>query len=156
MVTNLHPIDQLFEGHSGISRNSYLSLYIFIDFGGIYLDVDNFSLRGEFTDIPRDPIVKSHPDRNQYIAFCGFDVGGVVSVHSQHTHVERVIIIQYPHSMDGPGNWYVCLFDKFSENFLSPRNMDAVSSKDIRFFGLVDQLCSSIQLIVQRFSQWPV
>src|SRR5690606_25615550 len=118
--------------------------------------MDDFGLRGEFTDIPRDPIVKSHPDRNQYIAFCGFDVGGVVTVHSQHTHVERVIVIQYPHSMDCPGNWYVCLFDKYSENFLSSLNMDAVSSQDIWFFRVVDPLRSSIQLIVQWFSQRPV
>ena len=120
-------------------------MYVFVDLGRINLDVDDFGLLGIFTQVARNPVVKAHADGNQHITFVLLDVGTVVAMHAQHTHVQGVFVGDGRQTVDGTSQGNPGFFYKSFEFLLTMSNLNAVTCQNHWLFGIVDQLCGIAQ-----------
>ena len=80
-------LSQFGQAFLAISKYRNVGLYIFIDFGGIQLEVDDFGLFGIAGQIASNSVVESHAYGNQYIALVGQQVGGIIAMHPQFAYI---------------------------------------------------------------------
>ena len=68
-----------------------MGMYVFTNFCRIYFDMDHLCLSGIFAQIAGDAVIEAHSDCDEDIALVLLDIGAIVAVHTQHTHVQRVV-----------------------------------------------------------------
>ncbi len=91
MTVGIEQGRQHFQRLFGIAHYRRVGLYHFVDFGRVDLDVDDLGLLGVARHVARHAVVEAQPDTDKYVALVGEAVGAVVAVHSQPTHVKRMI-----------------------------------------------------------------
>ena len=74
-----------------VAVNRYMCEFIFIDLGGVDIDVHDLAVLGELGELAGDPVVEPHAQGQQQVGL----VDGVVridrAVHAQH--VEREVVV---------------------------------------------------------------
>ena len=51
-------------------------------------------LSGILGQISGYPVIKSHTDSNQYVTFIGQHIWGIVAMHTQHPHIQGMVMIK--------------------------------------------------------------
>ena len=84
-------------------------------------------------------VVKTHADSDQDIALIGLNIGGQISVHSQHTHVERVVTWQGGESQQCAGCGQITLLDESGQLLLGITQFNSVTYQYKRLLCAVNQ-----------------
>ena len=79
------------KGLFAITEDSEVHLHVLIDFAGVDVEMDDLRLLGIGVEVTRHTVVESHSDSNQQVALVGLYVRSEVSVHTQHTHIQRMV-----------------------------------------------------------------
>ena len=74
-----------------IANHSHICLDNLIDFRLVDIQMDNLSLLGVFRRNARDTVAEAHTDGDEHIALLGLHIGSIGTMHTEHTHVKRVI-----------------------------------------------------------------
>ena len=53
--------------------------------------MDYLRFRSIFGDLARNPVIETHADGYQQVAFLGHHIGGDIAVHSDHTYIVREV-----------------------------------------------------------------
>ena len=101
-----------------ISQYSYIYLYILINFRRIDIKMNHFCLFGISSQITGHTVVKTHPDSNQDITFISVHIRSEITVHSQHTFVQRMLGRQSRQSQQRTSGGHICLFDESTQFLL--------------------------------------
>ena len=83
MLSGRNCLSQHGQTFSAITLNGHIGLHIFIDFGRIQFQMDDFGLLGIALQITCHPIVKPHSYSDQDIALIGQEIGCIVAMHTQ-------------------------------------------------------------------------
>ena len=136
-------------GHSSqrlfaVAQNGNVYLYILIYFRRINIKMDHFRLFGVSSQITGHTVVETHTDSNQYITFVSIDIRSQISVHTQHSFIQRMVGRQCGKSEQGTTCGHIRLFDKGTQFFLSASQFHSLSYQDKRAFGVIDQFGGSL------------
>ena len=104
--------------------------------------MDHLGLFGIAVKTTGDTIRESHADGNKHVALLLLDVWRIVAVHSQHTHIQRMIGRKCRESQQGTSCWDVCFLKEFYQLILGIAQLYAMSDKSQRLLGIVDKLSS--------------
>ena len=85
MLLGLDKLVQLLKHRLQVTDYRHVHVYIFADFGGINVDMDNAGMGGESTDLGGGPIIKSHPDGNNQISSINGHISIGHAMHTEHT-----------------------------------------------------------------------
>ncbi|OPZ11517.1 MAG: hypothetical protein BWZ06_01705 [Bacteroidetes bacterium ADurb.BinA261] len=91
MLCGFHQFGNLWQGLFHIAQHFNVHFYIFVDFGAVNIEMNDFCLFGIRIQIACYTVIETHADGDQYIAFVGFDVGSDVAMHTQHSAIEGMI-----------------------------------------------------------------
>ena len=80
--------NQLAQGLGGVGVYGGRGVYVFVEFGAVDVDVEDFGVRGVMPDNAGDAVVESHADGYDKVGAVGVDVGADVAVHSEHAFEE--------------------------------------------------------------------
>ena len=68
-----------------IAENFVVDANIFVDFGGVNLEVHNLSVGREIRNLAGNSVAETHADANQQVAILNRHVGAVTAVHTGET-----------------------------------------------------------------------
>ena len=97
-------LDVAHEGHVGMDD--------FVDFGGVDLHMDDPGVGAEGGGVARYAVVETHSDGDEQVALLVFDVGAVVAVHPQHSHVAGVVARQRREAQQRRGGRHAAAIEK--------------------------------------------
>ena len=106
----------------------------------------HFGLPNISGGIARYAVVETHSDGNNYVGFAGQDIGAVVAVHSEPSHVVWVVNRHGRKAKQRTGAGNVGFFNEGFEFVHCARNQHAVAKQNIGFFGVVNQFGGASQV----------
>ena len=65
--------------------------HVFLDRGGVDVDVHDLGVFGELADLARDPVVEPAADGQNQVGVADGHVGGIGAVHAEHADPERIV-----------------------------------------------------------------
>ena len=133
-----------------ISQNSYIYLYILIHFRRINIKMNHFRLFGVSSQIASHTVVKAHTNGNQHIAFIGIDIRPQITVHTQHSFIQRMFCRQSRQSEQRTACRHIRLFDKFTQFVLCISQFNTLSYQYKRTFGVINQFGSCLYRLLVR------
>ena len=139
MIGLLHALGDELECLAAVAQYGYIGLYVLAELRLVNVKVYDLGLLGICAERACYAIVKTHADCNQDIAFIGLYVGSQITVHTEHTHVERVVRWQGGKSQKGACCGQVSLLDESGQFLLGITQFYAVTYQYERFLGAVDQ-----------------
>ena len=101
-----------------VTQNRYIRMYILINFSRIDIKMNHFRLLGVRSQVSGHTVVKTHADSNQDITFIGVHIRSEITVHSQHTFVQRMLGRQSRQSQQRTSGGHICLFDESTQFLL--------------------------------------
>ena len=75
-------------------------------------------------------------------------------MHTQHTHIQRMIGWNSAHAQDGPGSRNASFFNKGFKFFFGFAQYYTLAKNDKWFFCFIDQFCCFVQYILCVQSAW--
>ena len=103
--------------------------------------MDHLRLLGIGLQITRHAIREAHTDGNQHVALLLFQVGCVVSVHTQHTHIQRMCTGQCRKPQHRTSGRDIGLLEEAHQLLLGITQFHALSYQRHGFLRAVDQFC---------------
>ncbi len=97
-------------------------------------------------DPTRYPIIKTHPNANEEITGADGHIGSVGTVHTQHSHPERMGPRKAAKAHKRSCDRRVARLGKLGQFLRCPRKYDATPGKDNRLFGFFNKLNRPLQL----------
>src|SRR5216684_3557126 len=85
-----HPPEQLVQGPRRVAHERDVDLYVLVDFRGIDLHVNLAGVHRVRAQLPGDPVVEPHPQRDEQVGFLDGLVHPGLAVHAHHPQAERV------------------------------------------------------------------
>ena len=73
------------------SQQGHIGMDDFVDFCRVNFQMDDPGVGGILLRICCDPVIEAQPDAKDKVCFIGFDIGTVIAMHAQHSHIQRVI-----------------------------------------------------------------
>ena len=141
LVDLLVPLAPVAGGDPGVDRlqerldvgvNRYMCEFVFVDFGGVDVDVDDRAVLGKLAELAGDAVVEPHAEGQQQIGVVDGVIGVDGPVHSQHVEREVVIagyraqaVYGHRHGNARPGGELAQLFGRI-------RGHDAAAAVDDR------------------------
>ena len=74
-----------------VTDDSDIRLYHLVYLGLVNIEMNHLSLRSILGRNTRDTVAESHTDGYQHITLLRLHVGGIRAMHTEHTHIERMI-----------------------------------------------------------------
>ena len=68
-----------------------MSLHVLVNLTSVDIQMDNLRLFGIGLQIACDTVAEAHADGDEYVALLFLQVDGIVAMHAQHTHVQRMV-----------------------------------------------------------------
>ena len=127
------------QGFLAIAPHGHGGGHVFVDFGGVDVEVNHLSLTGVFIEAAGHPVIKTHADGDEHVALVGEHIGTVVAVHAQHAHVQRMVGGQSPGSQNGPGGRNPTFLDEGFELQFGRAQNHALPPEHERPLRLVDK-----------------
>ena len=134
-----------------ISHHRHIGLHILINLTAVNVKMDNLRLLGIGLQITRHPVTETHTDGNEHVALLFLQIHGIVTVHSQHTHIERMIRRQGGKPQHRAPGRDIGLFKEGPQFALGITQFHALSYKCQRLLGTVDQFGSLTYSLLFEF-----
>ncbi len=77
-----------------VAHHSHIGLDNLVNLSLVNIQVDNLSLRSILRRHACDTVAETHTDGDEHITLLGLHVGSIRTMHTEHTHVERVVARQ--------------------------------------------------------------
>ena len=91
MFVLTHQLGQFNQGFLAIAQYSHIHLHILVDFRRVDIHVDDFRLLGICIQIAGHTVVETHTHGNEHIALIGLDIRPEITMHTEHTFIQRMI-----------------------------------------------------------------
>ena len=132
------------EGDLAVAHNSHIRLYALVDLGVVDIEMYNLCLLcvgGWRTSVA---IAESHTDGDDDISLLSLDVGGIVAMHTDHTHIEGMVGGQGRKTEQSACGRDVCLLDKLHQLVLCTAKFHTVTHQCQRTLGRVDKFSRNL------------
>ena len=139
VLPGLHPLRQEREDLLRIAAEPHLHGNDLPDLGGVDVDVDDFRLPGVGGDRSGHAVIEPHADGHQHVAGIRHDVRGHVSVHADHSAVEREIGRQGAQAQERGSRRDIPLLEERLQFLLRMAEDDALAIHDEGTLGRVQQ-----------------
>ena len=133
-----------------IANKSKVNLYILVYLRRINIEVDNLCLLSVCLEIACDTVVKTHTNGNKKITLVGHEVWSIVSMHSKHTHVQRMIRWSSRKTEKSLSEWNLCLLTKLKKFLVSSTKLYTLTNEHEWLYRIIDHLCS----LLDSFLTW--
>ena len=74
-----------------IAQDGNVGVYNLVNLGGVNLQVDNLCVDTKLCGIARYAVIETHTDSDKQVAVAVLDIGTIVTVHTEHTDILRVV-----------------------------------------------------------------
>ena len=123
-----------------ISNNSHIGLHILVNLTMVDIKMNDLGLLGVGLRIARYSVREAHADGNEHIALLLLDIGRIVTVHTKHTHVQRMCAGQSRETKHGTSGRDVSFLQEGLQFLLRITQVNALPYQGQRLLGIVNQL----------------
>ncbi len=96
--------DEASEDLANVGVEGDVDVFVFVDFGGVNIHVNDCAVLGEFFDFAGDAVVESHAEGKQEVGFVGGHVSSHGAVHAQPFQGEGMRLGKAADAHDGGGD----------------------------------------------------
>ena len=68
-----------------------MRLHVLVNLASVDIQMDNLRLFSIRLQVSRYAVAETHTDGDEHVAFLFLQVDGIVAMHTQHTHVQRMV-----------------------------------------------------------------
>ena len=133
-----------------VTNKGKVNLYVLVYLRRINIEVDNLCLLSVCLEIACDTVVKTHTNGNKQITLVCHEVWSIVSMHSKHTHVQRMIGRSSRKTEKSLSEWNLCLLTKLKKFLVSATKLYTLSYEHEWLYRIIDHLCS----LLDSFLTW--
>ena len=144
VVGRLHMLGHGCQGLFAVAQHGEVGVYVLVDFGGVYLEVDDLGLACVGGNVSGYPVIKAHAYGYEQVALIGQHVGAQVAVHAEHTLVERMIAGQGAEAEHRAAYGYVCFLDKLTQLLTGVAELHSLAYEHQRTFAAINHACSCL------------
>ena len=137
---------KLLKHRLGIAVNGYVGLDYLVKFRRVDIHMYHLCLLHKCICVAGYTVVKSHTHCYHHVGTGGGYVGCNISVHSEHTHIQRVSGWYGRFSEQGASHRYLCFLGKRFQLRLGLCKLYSVSGKNERTLGSIYQCGSCINV----------
>ena len=91
MVSFIYQRGECWQRLLTVGHHSHIGLHVLVNLTTIDIEMNHLGLLGIGLQIARHTVAESHTDGNKHVTLLLFQVDSVITMHAQHTHVERMI-----------------------------------------------------------------
>ena len=125
-----------------VGHHSHIGLHVLVDLTAVDIEMDDFGLLGIGLQIARHTVAEAHADGNEHIALLLLQIDGIVAVHAQHAHIERMVGRKGRKPQHRTTCGDVGFFQELNQFALCIAEFDPLPHKGQRLLGIVDELGS--------------
>ena len=122
-----------------VGYHSHIGLHTLVDLAMVDIQMNNLCLFGVGLRITRHTVAETHTDGNEYVAFLLFDVRRIVTMHTQHTHIQRMGGRKGRKTQHGTSCGNISFLEEQSELLLCITQLNTLSYKSQWFLCLTNQ-----------------
>src|ERR1700739_787336 len=137
--------NKLFENFAGVADKCSVYRNVFVNFGAIDFDVNFAGALGVGAQIAGDAIIEAHADRDQQIGFLNGVIDPGFAVHAHHAEIERIAGREAADAQKRHGNVELPGANELLERPHGAGDHDAVSGKNQRALGGIEQFDGAIE-----------
>ena len=130
-----------------VAHNGHRDLHVLVHLALVDVQVDHLRLLGIGLQAARDAVAEAHTDGDEHVALLFLQVHRVVAVHTQHTHVQRVVAGQRAQTQHRAACGDVGFLQEGDELILSIAEFHALPHQRQRPLRLVDQVGSLLHMV---------
>src|ERR1700757_3439324 len=149
--------EKLFKYFARVADQSGVHLHVLIDLGAVDFDVNLARVLGIGAQIAGDAIVKAHANGDEQVGFLDRVIDPSFAVHSHHAEVKRVAGREAADAEERHSDRKIAGMDELVEHAHRAGNHDAVTGKNQRTLGGVEQLDGALKLrlfVVGALALW--
>ena len=119
-----------------------MRLHILVYLTPVYIQMDHLRLFGIGLGVTCHTIREAHTNGNQHVTLLLFQINGIVAMHAQHAHIQRMVRRQRTQSQHGATSRDISFLKKSLQLFLSISQFYSLSHQCQRLFGMINQFSS--------------
>ena len=134
--------------HLTVANNRHVGLDILVNLHIIYIEMYNLGLLGVCVKTSGNTVAEAHTDSYYHIGLLCKDVGCIAAVHTEHTHIERMVGRKGRESEQCACRRDVCLLKKLDKLVVCSTKFYTMTNERQWTLCLVYQLGSSCHMVV--------
>ena len=144
-----------------VGHHRHIGLHILVYLATVNIQMNNLGLLGIGLRITRHTVGEAHADSYQHVALLLLQIDGIVAMHAQHTHIQRMVGGQSAQSQHRAAGGNISFLQECLQLFLRIAQLNALTNQSQRALGIVDQLGSlahsiHIQLGISHIAAYEV
>ncbi len=130
-----------------VAHDGHRDLHVLVHLALVDVQMDDLRLLGIGLQAACDAVAEAHTDGDEHVALLLFQVHGVVAVHPEHTHIQRVVAGQRTQPQHRAACGDIGFLQEGDELVLSVAEFHALPHQRQRPLGLVDQVGSLLHMV---------
>ncbi len=135
MIACCQPVIHLSECNFTICNNGNIHSNVFTDGSGVNINVDDFRMGCKRINPTGNTVIKAGTNGNQKITFGHSHIGGIASVHTEHSHRERITAGESAKPHKSHGNRNIEFFCQLSKLFIAVGENNTATNIEYRLLG---------------------
>ncbi len=140
MLGLVNPLGHLSQCAFTVAQHSQSGLHVLVNLTWVYVEMDYLRLLGISVDVACYTVVETHTDSNEKVTLVGLDVRSEITVHTQHSHIQRMVRRQVGQPEESTTDRYVRFLYKVKEFRMSVAQFHSLSRKQQWLVGMVDEV----------------
>ena len=136
-----------------VTYKSKIHPYVLVYLRRINIEMDNLCLLSVCLEITCDTVVKTHTNGNKQITLVGHEVWSIVTMHSKHTHIQRMICWCSRKTEKSLSEWNLCLLTKLKKFLVSTTKLYTLSDEHEWLYRIINHLCSPLDCFLTWMMQ---